>query len=91
MAVDPNDLSDNDIGQLATRIAALLIPQIDAPSRRLLDIKEVAERLHTSVRTVETQVALGEIPVVRIGAGRGVRRFDPAAVDAFVRRQTRTL
>ena len=57
----------------------------------LFDLGAVARRLSVSERTVESLVALGEIPVVRIGTGRGVRRFDPAAVEAFVRRQTRAL
>lgn len=52
----------------------------------LLDLSGAATRLNVSQRTVEALVALGEIPVVRIGTGRGVRRFDPAAVEAFIRR-----
>ena len=57
----------------------------------LLDLTGAAARLNVSERTVESLVASGEIPVVRIGTGRGVRRFDPAALEAFVRRQTRAL
>ncbi len=57
----------------------------------LLDIREASEYLSVSVRTVESLVALAEIPVVRIGAGRGVRRFETRALDAFVRRNTRSL
>ena len=57
----------------------------------LLDIKAAAARLNVSTRTVEALVADGEIPVVRIGTGRGSRRFDPAAVEAFIRRNARSL
>ena len=57
----------------------------------LLDLAGTAARLNVSERTVESLVALGEIPVVRIGTGRGVRRFDPDAVEAFIRRRARTL
>ena len=55
----------------------------------LLDLKGAAARLAVSERTVETLVALGELPVIRIGAGRGVRRFEPAALDALIRRRAR--
>lgn len=58
----------------------------DRPAEPLLDLAGAAARLNVSARTVESLVALGEIPVVRIGTGRGVRRFDPEALDAFVRR-----
>lgn len=57
----------------------------------LLDLAGTAARLNVSERTVESLVASGEIPVVRIGTGRGVRRFDPASVEAFIRRRARAL
>ena len=57
----------------------------------LLDLAGAAARLNVSKRTVEALIALGEIPVVRIGTGRGVRRFDPAAIEAFIRRRVRSL
>ena len=57
----------------------------------LLTLAQAAERLNISTRTVESLVAMGELPVVRMGTGRGVRRFDPASVDAFIRRSARKL
>lgn len=53
----------------------------------LLDLSAVARWLNVSERLIETFVAAGEIPCLRIGQGRGVRRFEPAAVEAFIRRQ----
>jgi len=61
-----------------------------ASPRRLLTPDEVAEWLGVSKRTVESLVGLGEIPVVRIGTGkRKLPRYQPEAVEAFIRRQAR--
>lgn len=81
-------LQNLDLDALADRIADRI-----AVRPKLLDLNGVASMLNVGVRTVETLVAAGEIPVARIGAPgrRGVRRFDPAAVEAYVRRQTRAL
>ena len=89
----PDDPPGLDLDALADRIAARITSPTAAPDRRMLDLDGVASRLNVSPRTVESIVAAGEIPVVRIGAPgkRGVRRFDPAAVEAYVRRQTRAL
>lgn len=64
----------------------------DRPLTRppLLDLSETAARLNVSTRTIESLVSMGEIPVVRIGTGRGVRRFDPDAIEAYIRRSART-
>ena len=80
-------LDPDDIAAIAEGVVALLNPVPYA----LLDINEAANALAVSVRTVESLVALGEIPVVRIGTGRGVRRFERRALDAYVRRSTRAL
>ncbi|WP_158225270.1 helix-turn-helix domain-containing protein [Rubrivirga sp. SAORIC476] len=64
-------------------------PSIGEPP--LYDLAGAAARLNVSERTVESLVATGEIPVVRIGTGRGVRRFEPSALQAFIRRNARTL
>ncbi|WP_412070402.1 helix-turn-helix domain-containing protein [Rubrivirga sp. IMCC43871] len=87
----PSDAPDLDAlaAQLADRVAQLVDAARTPPP--LLDLAGAAARLNVSTRTVEALVASGDIPVTRIGAGRGVRRFDPAAVEAFIRRQTRTL
>ena len=84
----PDDLDALAIG-LADRVGQLLRERLAPPP--LLDLAGAATRLNVSERTVESLVSLGEIPVVRIGTGRGVRRFDPAAIEAFIRRQARTL
>ena len=85
----PLDTLDALAAGVAERVARLLSGQLRPDP--LLDLAGAAERLNVSERTVESLVASGEIPVVRIGTGRGVRRFDPAGLDAFVRRQTRAL
>ncbi|WP_179299719.1 helix-turn-helix domain-containing protein [Rubrivirga marina] len=76
-------------GRLAARVAELIEEARTPPP--LLDLDGAARRLNVSTRTVEALVADGEIPVIRIGTGRGVRRFDPAAVEAFIRRNARSL
>lgn len=93
----PRDL-DAFAADLESRVRRAIREEIAAASDRrpasappLLDLKGAAARLNVSERTVESLVASGEIPVVRIGTGRGVRRFDPTALEAFVRRQTRAL
>ncbi|WP_412060354.1 helix-turn-helix domain-containing protein [Rubrivirga sp. IMCC45206] len=84
----PADL-DALAASLADRVAQLVDAARTPPP--LLDLAGAAARLNVSTRTVEALVASGDIPVTRIGAGRGVRRFDPAAVEAFIRRNTRAL
>ena len=74
---------------VAERVSAALRGELAPPP--MLDLAGVAERLNVSERTVENLVAAGDLPVSRIGAGRGARRFDPAAVEAFIRRNTRSL
>lgn len=78
---------DAALDALAAALAERLTPAEPAP---LLDLPAVARWLNISERLVETFVASGEIPVLRIGQGRGVRRFEPAAVEAFIRRQAKT-
>ena len=98
----PPDLDAPPLDALAASLAPLLRRAIreelaaagDRPPAGpppLLDLAGAAARLNVSERTVESLVALGEIPVVRIGTGRGVRRFDADAVEAFIRRKARTL
>ena len=84
------ELHDVVVEAIADGVADRLSDRLLAPEA-LLDIKGAARYLAVSVRTVEALVALGEIPVVRIGAGRGVRRFERAALTAYVRRNTRSL
>lgn len=81
--------SRDAVAELAEALGRILRDQLAPPP--LLDLAGAAARLNVSERTVESLVALGEIPVVRIGTGRGVRRFDPAAIEAFIRRQARSL
>lgn len=76
---------------VAAHVVRALSPQLNAAPGALLDLTGAAERLNVSRRTVESLVSVGELAVVRIGLGRGVRRFDPAALDAYIRRSTRTL
>jgi len=48
----------------------------------LLSRPEVAAKLAISLRTLDEQIALGNIPVVRIG--RRSVRFRPSALDFFI-------
>ena len=50
---------------------------------KLLIAKEVAEQLQVKERTVER---LG-LPVVRVGAGRGVKRYRQEDIDAYINRR----
>src|SRR5262249_38641948 len=50
------------------------------PALKLLVAKEVAEQLRVKERTVER---LG-LPVVRVGAGRGVKRYRQEDVDDYI-------
>lgn len=84
----PLDL-DAIADRLAERVAALVEVARQPPP--LLDLDGAAARLNVSPRTVRALVADGEIPVIRIGTGRGVVRFDPTAVEAFIRRNARGL
>ena len=89
----PHEAEPLDLDALAARLAARvaeLVEEARTPPP-LLDLDGAARRLNVSTRTVEALVADGEIPVVRIGTGRGVRRFDPAAIEAFIRRNARSL
>lgn len=90
-APDRPPLDGPTLDALAAALADRVAELVGATVAPLLDLAGAAARLNVSERTVEALVAAGEIPVVRIGTGRGVRRFDPAALDAFVRRQTRAL
>ncbi len=81
-----------DLEALAERLAARVAELAEAARTPppLLDLDAAAARLNVSPRTVRALVSDGEIPVIRIGTGRGVRRFDPEAIEAFIRRNART-
>ena len=79
------------LGPLAELVAALVADRVAerlAGGRPLLKLDQVAARLNCGETTVKDLVADGRLPVVRVGTGRGARRFDPDAVDEFVRRNT---
>lgn len=82
---------DSIAAEVAERVVRDLGGCLGAAPPPLLDLAGAAAHLNVSTRTVESLVALGEIPVVRIGLGRGVRRFERASIDAYVRRHTRSL
>ena len=52
----------------------------------LLTVETVAEVLHLSVRSVRTLIALGELPVVRVGA-RAIRVLQADLTDFIERRR----
>jgi excisionase family DNA binding protein len=57
-----------------------------APLRRLLTASEVADLLRVGRSTVYEWSRIGSLPcvVLRHGRGRSVRRWEPAAVEAFI-------
>ena len=83
-AEEPPVLTDDQLVTVADRLAGIIGARL-AP-QPLLTTAEVAEWLNVGERTVESLVALGELPTVRVTpSGRG-RRFERTAVEAFIRR-----
>jgi excisionase family DNA binding protein len=54
------------------------------PTRRLLLIPEVADRLRVSVRTVCPLIETGELPAVRLGAKRHAIRVAERELEAWL-------
>jgi len=54
----------------------------DAHAPQLLSIQEVARRMALSIRSVRTLIALGKLPVVRVGS-RAIRVAE-ADLAAFI-------
>lgn len=69
-----------------TKTPKLAKPEL-APAPRLLTIKDVAERLQVSGRTINRVVANGDLTVIRIG--RAVR-VSEEALKAFLTGEDRT-
>jgi excisionase family DNA binding protein len=86
------ELAPDPTGELAARVAGLIMPlleQIAAQRRRLLTVAEVCEQLHLSRSVVDELMYKGEIRSVEIPSAsdkRAIRRFEQAEVDAFVAR-----
>ena len=53
-------------------------------THRLLTVRDVARQLNVSAACVYALVEQRQIPHVRIGSGRGVIRFRPGDVDAYL-------
>jgi excisionase family DNA binding protein len=53
------------------------------PTRRLLMVPEVADRLRVSVRTVRRLIETGDLPAVRLGRKGAAIRVDEAELEAF--------
>jgi excisionase family DNA binding protein len=63
---------------------------LDAASIRLLSVREAAERLTISPRSLRTLIALGKLPVVRVTARRvAIAESDLAAFIAARRSPAR--
>jgi excisionase family DNA binding protein len=52
---------------------------------KMLTVRDVAARLNVSPGCVYRLVSDGDLPHIRIGAGRGTIRVDEADLEAFVR------
>lgn len=61
-------------------------PNITGP---LLSVAQVAERLGVAESTVRNITNRGELPVTLISE-RGLHRYTPAAVEAYIAARTRT-
>lgn len=64
-----------------SRAAAVATP-VDVG--RLMTLTEVADRLAVSVRTLDRMIARGELRIVRLGRGRGVRRVAESEVVRLI-------
>lgn len=54
----------------------------------LKTVRETAERLHRSVSTVRRMIRSGDLPVVRIGHGRGRPGVPESAITDYLTRAT---
>ena len=68
-----------DLADLRREVASLVKPP-GPPA--LVTVKDVAKALAVSVRSVEELIASRELTPIWI---RGARRFDPRAIQAFIR------
>lgn len=57
---------------------------IHAPHRQLLTVRETAERLNVSEKTVRRLLRSGEIRAVQLGGPRSAIRIDPAELEAWL-------
>ena len=55
----------------------------------LLSVRDAANLLGLSVRSVEDLIAMGELPVADVGPRGGKRKITSEAVEAYVRRCAR--
>lgn len=79
--LDPQDTET--VEAIATRVAALLRADRPFPTRGLVKAERVAELLAVDVSFVYEHKA--ELGAVRLGAGRGVLRFEASKVLAYLR------
>lgn len=56
-----------------------------ATPRRLLTVGNVAKRLSVSERTIRYWAELGELPGFKIGPGNKLWRFDPGAIENYLK------
>ena len=62
-------------------------PRPATPPTQLHDLPTVASRLSISLRSLESLISEGAIPIVRV-RGR-LRRISESAIEEFVRRRTK--
>ncbi len=60
----------------------MLRPMVCESDEVLLTVRQVAERLNCSVRTVQRLIACGRLPVIRLGPR--LVRVDPARLDRWI-------
>jgi excisionase family DNA binding protein len=58
---------------------------MDVQARRLLTVKQVADRLGLSTKQVRRRIAAGDLPAIRLGPEpRAHVRVDPAELERYV-------
>lgn len=74
------------VSDLKSEVVAPLKEELEAARgpKSLWSIKDVARRLGISLRTAENLVRAGDISPISIRGGK-IRRFDPEAVEAYIR------
>jgi len=79
---EEGSLSDSTVSDLEQLIERIVEDKTDVPTP-LWDVRDVATRLNVGKRTVENIIADGKLTAIWV---RGQRRFEPEAVEAYIRR-----
>jgi len=84
--VEEEELSERSVKSIERLISRIVENKTNVPAK-LWTIGDVATRLNVSNRTVESIIDDGKLTPIWI---RGQRRFEPEAVEAYLRRNVGT-